>query len=217
MAIDGSLKKATSLKTSIEIIPQRTCQLAMKMMEKKFLHIFSDSTKVSLIPILRAGRMVGKALGAVASIKPNFMQMSYYKEDTSRLKKPICIREPDVKKMIVNGQTRPVVFAEAVVDSQATLLAAMDHINNQIDKYSRKTGIKYSYPTYYVFALISKTGKMKVKVPNLTAMFQVDPDIWVFGCGCDLAHQGRRIKSVRGIISPSAKKIPQLPYFKPLF
>ncbi len=217
MAVDKPLKKATSLRTSIEVIPQNTCQLALRMMEKKFCQLFPEPTKVSLIPILRAGRMVGNTLGKATSIKPNFMQMSYYKEDTSRLKKPICIKEPDIKKIIVNGQTRPVVFAEAVVDSQATLLAAIDHINSQIDKYSRKTGIKYSHPTYYVFALISKTGKIKVKVPNLVAMFQVNPDIWVFGCGCDLAHRGRRIKSIRGIISPSAKRIPQPPYFKRLF
>jgi hypothetical protein len=48
-------------------------------------------------------------------------------------------------------------------------------------------------------------------------MFAVNPDIWVYGLGCDDAEQGRDKPFIGGRLSPLTKTIPQPPYATALF
>lgn len=211
------IESATSYGTSIEIISPYLCQQAIKQMQSIFKKLFPDPKKVSVVPILKGGLRLGQELAKVYDISLNPMRMSYYKEDTSRLNKPICLIEPDIKKIINNQQTKPVLFAEAVVESQATVCGAIKIINDLIDNYSKKIGKSLNYPEYYTFAMVSKVGEGEITIPNFYPLFCVDKDIWVIGYGCDLYQKGRELNMIKGIISPFHKQIPQPPYFKQLF
>jgi hypoxanthine-guanine phosphoribosyltransferase len=215
--IPQPIKLANNFQTSIEIISHDDCEKAIEAMQNKFNLLFPDPSQVSVIPVLRAGKMLGDRLASHFNIETNPMRMSYYNEDTSRREKPICILKPDMNKIIIGNKTLPILFVETVVESQGTLKASISEINKMIDEKNVELGTHLSYPEYYTFALVSKTGDKLITIPNLTAMFRVDPDIWVLGYGCDIEEKGRDLEEIRGILSPFYSKIPQSPYAKPLF
>jgi hypothetical protein len=213
-----NIELAKKPEDAIELISNDECEEGLHALQKIFIEKFPDPSNVSVIPILRSGARLGDEITKPLGIPVNPMRMSYYAPDTSRLPDPICLIKPDISQICSpDGKTKPVVFAECVVDSQGTILASMNVINGMIDDLNKKGG-EYSYPEYYTFAYVSKTGNKPVQVPNIVVAFHVHPDIWVGGRGCDLpGDAGREFNNIVGIISPFAKVIPEPPYFTPTF
>lgn len=211
-----TIETATTPETAIEIISERTCKNGLQALQKIFLRTFPDPHQISVVPILRSGERLGRELTEPLHIEINPMRMSYYKDDTSRLDKPICLLKPDINKIVTHdGITLPVVFAECVVDSQGTLIESMVVIDTMINKLAQETERTLDYPEYYTFAYATKTGDNKINIPNLVAAFKVNPDIWVGGLGCDLpGDKARELHYLVGILSPFAKQIPRRPYYK---
>ena len=214
----NKIETARSPKEAITIISEEECRAGMKKLQKAFSEMFPDHQQVSVIPILRSGYRLGKELTDNLGIRMNPMRMSYYKEDTSRLPVPVCLTPPDITRILSpDGSTRRVVFTECVVDSQDTIVAAMEETNRLIDAVAELTNKKLAYPEYYTFAYVSKIGERLLRIPNMVAAFSVNPDIWVGGLGCDLpGDSARDLSRLVGILSPFAEKTPKPPYFVPL-
>lgn len=217
-SIGRNIEQAKTPETAIEIISAAECDVGLRWLQACFRATFSDPTEVSVVPILRSGARLGKELTKPLGITTNPMRMSYYAPDTSRLPKPICKKWPHIRQIITtDGRTRPVVFAECVVESQGTILASIQVINGMIDKVNIKGRI-FSYPDYYTFAYVSKIGDHPITIPHLVAAFHVHPDVWVGGRWCDLPDgSARELDAIVGILSPFAQRIPQRPYFTRAF
>src|SRR5258708_938462 len=160
------IESARKPEDAIEIISAAECDAGLHALQARFRLLFPDPTDVSVVPILRSGLRLGEELAADRN-ELNPMRMSYYAPDTSRLPEPICLQLPDIGQIITqDGRTKSVAFTEAVVDSQGTILAAMQVINKLIDALNRNGG-KFPYPDYHCFAYVSKTGNNQVAISNL--------------------------------------------------
>jgi len=201
---------------AMEIISESECDKGLRELKKVFEILFPHPDEISVVPILKSGWRLGSELAESVGAELNPMRMSYYNNDASRLPKPVCLLQPDITKIVnVSGNTKAVVFAESVVDSQATVVAAMDEINKTIDAINAHLEEKLVYPEYYTFAYVSKTGESEVVIPNLFTAFEVHPEIWVGGRGCDLpGNMARENNNFVGILSPFAKSTPSEPYFR---
>ncbi len=212
----NSIECALSFETGIPIISKEECDKAIAAMQERFAQEFPHMNEdVSVVPILRSGGYVGRELIAPfrsqgpegATLNP--MRMSYYVQDGNKLEEPICLLEPNIAQIA----RRPhVAFVEAVVESQGTIKAAMERIRQML----RDGGVEDD-PLFHTYALVSKTGDKPVAIPNLVAMFDVDPSIWVYGRGCDSNNRGRDLQYIGGMLSPYAQYTPQPPYYHPLF
>ena len=179
----------------------------------EFVERFRDKLEDTvIIPILNGGKRIGNKLPSGLKIDYAPMQMSYYDDKNQRLESPICKTEPDINKIIVNGKTRNVVFAEGVVDSEATIKKSIEIINTMIDKYNAENSTSFDYPEYHVFALVSKVNGSS-SIPNFVYAFKVDSRIWVHGWGVDNGQRGRDENNIFGILSPYATSVPEEPYF----
>lgn len=172
----------------------------------------------SIIPIKRGGDGVGKALsdpGQGIHLPPNPMQMSHYDEHNNYLPSPICIYPPKLSKIIhvATGLTRDVFFAEAVVESQLTVIAAQGVINQMIDEYNLDYHENYLHPIYHTFALVSKI-EGETQIPNFVYPFIVPKDIWVRGFGCDDKGKGRKLNNFMGRLGDHATTVPPEPYYR---
>ena len=204
------ISKATSYETAIEIIPREITILGAMTLKMEFDEQFPDKSKVTVIPVMRGGKRVGEEL----TNDPNPMRMSYYDEENNRKEKPDCLQRPDINKIIVDGTTRDVVFAEGVVETEETIKAAMEEINKMIDEKSEEDGVKYDYPKYHVYALISKVNGSSA-LPDFVYAFKVKRAIWVHGFGTDNAEKGREQERIDGVLSPFATEAPEEPYYEP--
>lgn len=217
------IENANSYEKAIEVISANECQVGVYYLQRTLVDLFANSDDVSVVPIRSGGDKIGQALvdaNGKNSYTPNPMRMSHYK-DGQRLDKAICPEggEPDVNKFFKkDGKTRAVAFAEAVVESQSTIIEAQKTINAQIDKYNHDHDTNYPYPQYHTFALVHKIKKgEKVYIPNLKAAFRVDHRVWVHGLGCDNNQKGRNDSRMMGVQDPYAESIAQKPYYEPLF
>jgi len=209
------IESAKSPENAITIISEKECDDARVELRRIFNEVFPSQQEISVIPILRSGLRLGQELTEPLGIELNPMRMSYYNDDTSRLPKPICLIHPNITQIIsLDGTTKKVIFTECVVDSQETILAAMEEINTTIDALGVQTNQKLAYPEYSVFAYVSKIGDGAIRIPNLVAAFSVHPDIWVGGLGCDLPGDlARDLPYLVGILSPFSTNIPKKPYY----
>ena len=214
------IEAAVSYDTAIEIISKDLCDQGIAVLQEGFRARFPDPDQVCLVPILQGGDTIGRKLfEAHPEVAATPMQMTNYDDELQLLERPRCLQKPDIRKIVVNGRTSKVAFAEAVIDSGRTLMASMGVINGQIDELNKERDENYLHPAYSVFALIDKTRE-SVEGLDLVVAFKVDPDIWVHGLGCDNNQEGRRIPRIDGMLSPGARKaerIPRQPYFRPLF
>lgn len=210
-----TIETATTFETAIEIVPEQVCLDALSLLRDRFNLLFPKPDEVSVVPILRSGERLGLELTEPLRIPINPMRMSYYADDTSRLPEPICLSPPNIEQIITpEGITKPVVFAECVVDTQGTLLKAMAFINKMVNDIARQFRIPPKYPDYYTFAYVSKIRRSQALIPNLKAPLIVNPDIWIGGLGCDFpGDKGRDLNNIMGMISPFAQEIPQSPYY----
>lgn len=210
------IETAKTPEEAITIIPEDECRAGLQELRYIFKEMFPDSSLISVVPILRSGWQLGWDLTEGVELNP--MRMSYYRDDTSRLPRPICLIPPDMTKIVSSdGTTKMVVFTECVVDSQETLLAAMEEINGKIEGLCELSGTDIAYPEYFTFAYVSKTGDNPIQIPNLVAAFKVHPDVWVGGLGCDLpGDSARELPYLVGILSPFATEAPKRPYYVPI-
>lgn len=213
----GGIEQATSHETAIEIIPEETCARGLYFLNRTLINLLATGIDASLIPIEQGGHVVGASLsepGDDIVLTPNPMQMSHYGPDNERLASPRCINQPNLELILnfENHTTQDVVFAEAVVESQETILAACATINTMIDDYNADHSTTYPYPNYHTFTLVDKTSD-DVRITDLVATFKVDKNIWVFGLGCDDSGMDRELPYLMGRLSPFHSSIPAEPYY----
>lgn len=215
MAIaETPIERAVTFETAIEIIPREEIALGIEALKWRFRELFPNPELASLVPVMQAGVLVGRDIARQFGITMNPIRMSYYKEDGIRLESPVCKAPLDIYKVVdlTSGITKPVVFTEAVVDTQGTLLAAMQAVQRQIDQVNELEERNFAYPEFYIFALLSKIDGDTL-LPNLNRAFDFHKDIWAFGYGCDADGKARTILKMMGYKSPFAKETPRAPYF----
>lgn len=206
------IEVAREFESAIQIISEEACNWGIFTLQFEFAEKFGgDLDGVVIMPILRGGKRVAEKIPSKLNVDFAPMQMSYYDEKNQRLESPICKLEPDINKILVNGKTRNVVFAEGVVDSEGTIKKSILTVNQMIDKYNLENSTNYSYPEYHVFALVSKVNGNST-IPNFVYAFKVDSRIWVHGWGVDNGQNGREENSIFGILSPYADSLPSEPY-----
>lgn len=177
---ENPILKARSFETAIEIISEKDCEEAFVAMQLELRTQFSKSWRVSVVPIDNGGRKTGEKIAKALEVGLNPTQWSHYNKNNKRIEIPRLIKRPDIDQIVVNGRVvDAVIFGEAVVESQGTLVCAEADIKKQIDEL----GIGCSYPAFYVWALVSKINGANLQIPHLRAMFQVDSRIWVHGWG----------------------------------
>lgn len=116
------IEHAHDFDNAIQIITEGSCNLGIYALQFEFAERFRDKLEDTvIIPILNGGKRIGDKLPSGLKVDYAPMQMSYYDDESQRLESPICKIEPDINKIIVNGKTRNVVFAEGVVDSEGTI------------------------------------------------------------------------------------------------
>lgn len=202
---------------AIEIVPEDECAQGIEFLRREVESMHPEPEKVSFVPIMLGGELVGRSI-AGRDYQLNFMQMSHYDRLGKRLQEPRCIYPPNYDLILTkDGETLPVRFAEAVVETQDTILAAMKRINRDIEAINKKTGSHYSFPTYYTTTLVKKTGRHEILIPNLTAALEVAEEIWLHGMKCDNAGLGRDERRLMGVLSPLTNRIPPMPYYRKLF
>ncbi|OGD50665.1 hypothetical protein A3D86_01000 [Candidatus Beckwithbacteria bacterium RIFCSPHIGHO2_02_FULL_49_13] len=215
--LKNPIAAATSFDTAITLIPSSLCLQALASLTAEFKHLFPDN-RVSVVPIAKGGNQLGAILALAGPVRVNPMRISYYDEQTRRRSKPACLYPPHLDFIIKkSGRVLPVVFTEAVVDTQNTLNCAISTIKNQFDALNRSRKTKLPYPKFYVYALASKTPGGKINLPGLAhgrAMFSFHPSIWIHGYGCDDGGQGRESLAIKGRLAPNLNRnqIPRPPY-----
>lgn len=212
-----TIEQATDFQDAVEIISEKECRLGMRALCLEFANQFRDPREVILMPVLRGGRVVGEQLARSNGVRIDRIRASYYNTDGSRRPQPVVLEDYpiDLDHIIVGDHCRPIVFAEAVVETGETIAALIKHINALVQERARELGIEIKLPEYHVFALIDKTRPGQTP-NNLVAAFRVNPDIWVHGWGCDNQERGREFWNIMGVRSPFAKPDEQIerPYYE---
>lgn len=215
----ASIHEAT-LQNPIEIIPESIVDDAVVLLKSTILQEFAKIDNFGVvIPIANGGNEMGDEFcnpGEGLKLIPNPMQMSHYGEKGDYLPEPICLSKPSLEEIIdlSTGLTKDVFFAEAVVESQKTIIQAQKIINEMIDEYnaSHQT-THFEYPTYHTIALISKVSDV-TQIPNLIYAFKANKNIWVRGRGCDDRGLGRTDRAILGRIGENATEDPVEPYYE---
>lgn len=211
--------EAATLDNPIEIIPENIVNEAIGLLKSTFIRELAKVKSGVVIPIEKGGHEIGGYCcdpGEGINLEPNPMKMSHYGEDGGYLQKPICKSKPQLEKIIdlSTGLTRDVFFAEAVVESQETIIEAQVVINEMIDEYNAAhPETHYEYPTYHTIALISKISN-ETKISNFVYAFKVNKNIWVRGQGCDDRGKGRSDRAILGRIGENATETPSEPYYE---
>ena len=210
----GNIENATSYETAIEIIGSKDCGLGVYFLQHTFIDILVSGL-AALITIKTGGQSLGKKLSQPSpgiTIIPNPMRMSHYDVDNNYLPQAQCRTKPNLDRILLPEDiTLPVVFAEAVVESQGTILAAIAAINGMVDERNAEKGTHYPHPVYHTLALVSKTNG-DIQIPNLTYAFSVSNQIWVHGWSCDDCHKGRTKRRIFGRMKPKPDYVPPPPY-----
>jgi hypothetical protein len=203
---------------AITIIPQALCDAALAQARQDFQARYPDPSKVCLMPILRGGRVFGEALGYPTTP----IQMSYYR-DGQRLPKPICLLKPDPATLTdARGRAKPVVFAEGVIETSATIRATVA----LIEDLCAASGLEPP-PYYEAQALVIKTDSPHNipcaladpppgTVTRFVAQFWAHIGIWIHGMGTDDGERGRDLPEIRGRLSPFVEREPDPPYYRVL-
>lgn len=202
-----SLAEARSYETAIEIIPADACKSGIAFLKETLTQNHPNPETTVLIPIMRGGSQIGKALQRTLEYPYAPMRMSFYDRNNKRLDQPICITPPNA--LILTGKTS-VVFAEAVVDSGRTTQGATEVVRSIVSGQPRQ-------PTVETYTLVVKTPSPSIIPQGVTAAYWVHSDIWVAGNGCDAGQLGRERKNIVGYVSPFAQETPRGPYVVQLF
>jgi hypothetical protein len=139
--------------------------------------------------------------------------MSHRNLNGDYLNIPRLVYAPPISSIIDKNKrnTREVVFAEAVVETEETIIAAMGAIDLLVGKYNAKNESHFPKPIYHTLALINKIEGIS-RIPNLTTAYRVDKIIWVAGYGCDDGEKGRERKNIVGRLADNFGYIPNTPY-----
>lgn len=211
---------ATSFDKGIEIISESDVWRGIYFLRSALLTFFGDNLDdISLVPIAQGGNRVGFELAlappGTATLELNSMEVKHYPPASLPLEKAYVARLPDMDKILKADETvKKVVFAEAVVESQDSIKAAMAGINKAIDQHNQDFTKNYPYPAYYTLALINKINGLAT-IPNLTHAYDVDKNIWVWGWGCDMDDKGRANDNIMGMLALNHVAIPHPPYATP--
>jgi hypoxanthine-guanine phosphoribosyltransferase len=206
MSPEYSIESATSYEKAVEIIPEEICKVGIAALQIELAESFPDKNSYVVVPVMKGGERIGRALTNFTGAESDPMKMSYYDENNLRLEKPICLAKPDISKILVDRTIKDVIFAECVVESEGTIISAIEEINNLLGSYP--------HPKYYTYALVSKVNGDS-KIPNFKYAFKVAREIWVHGWGGDNNQKGRDLDMVLGVLSAKAEKFPIKPYFRP--
>ncbi len=206
----GLIDKATSYEKAIEIIPETTAEQGAYFLESTLTKILARLPKPSVVSIERGGHELGVIMAEHAKVKLNEMKMSHTTPGGGYSEKARHVYGPDMKKILVDGASLPVILVDCVVESQESILGAISHINDE----AMHAG--YPLPVIYTLGLISKIEEGDAtQIPNFFYAFNVPKPIWVHGWGSDDSKESdRRKKSIWGRLGNRFKGTPpNPPYF----
>jgi len=218
------LLDATFDKASIVIEKEESLE-GVNFLTAQCAFLLARLGKSVLTPIKDGGNIIGNTLYSSENsgrLVLNPMKMSHTDPvNGGYLEKAICVEKPKVHKFLgPNETTLPVIFAEAVVETEETIKKARLTINQQLAEYNKENGTSYPYPEYFTFALVSKVDG-EPSIGNFVYAFWVSNLIWIRGWGCDDKEngreRGRQLKYIAGRISPVHNKIPKMPYYKAVY
>lgn len=207
-----SIERATSYDTAVVVVPKEETKLGVQYLQK----VSRTIPRRVIVPIDRGGGRVGEDLAHAhpnIHLVTNNMQMSHRGENGEYLAIPRLVKEPDVMQIIDTHtrSTKAVIFAEAVVESQATILGATDVIEDQIREFNRAHESHFPMPVFYTLTLIDKINDL-VRISNYIPAFTMPKPIWVAGYKCDDGEQGRELDHFVGRLADNyTGPIPQGP------
>lgn len=200
---------ARTYETAIKIIPEDTVEHGVYFLQSTLTRLIAKLGEVSIVPIESGGHMLGERLAETSGIQLNSMRMSHTKKG-KYLPKARHVSGPDIDKIIVKGKVLPIILVDCVVESQASILGAITHIDKEVSRRGHAPHL------IHTLALISKiSDDSLLKVPNLTCSFQVTTPIWVHGLGSDDSYESDRIKpAIWGRLADDYNgPIPTPPYY----
>jgi hypothetical protein len=213
-----TIEKSVSFETAIPIISAEKTLEGIRVLQERSLQV--DNAIV--ISIERGGAALADYLERPApgiKVPKTKMQLSHKAENGDYLPTPRLIYLPNIYDIInvSKGTVRSVRFAEAVVESEATIIEATKAIKTQFDDYNRNHLSHHPYPVFYTSALINKINGL-ASFPNFDYAFEVDKVIWVAGLSCDDGDKGRKLNHFVGRLADDYKYIPDgPPYYKQNF
>ena len=200
---------ARTYETAIKIIPEVTVEHGIYFLQSTLARLIATLGEVSIVPIESGGHLLGEKLAETSRMQLNSMRMSHT-EKGKYLPEAKHIYGPNMDQIIVQGKVLPVVLVDCVVESQASILGAVVHINKEVSERG------HAPPLIHTLALISKISKdSQRQVPNLVYSFTVPTPIWVHGIGCDERDESDRLKpAIWGRLQDGFKgALPNPPYF----
>jgi len=178
---------ARTYETAIKIIPEETVEHGIYFLQSTLTRLIAKIGEVSIVPIESGGHLLGEKLAETSKLPLNSMRMSHTSKG-KYLAEAQHVSGPDMDQIIVNGKVLPIVLVDCVVESQASILGAIAHINNELAKQGHA-------PTLiHTLALISKISDPHPEIPNIVYSFKVPTSIWVHGMGSDDSDESDRLK-----------------------
>lgn len=199
---------ARSYETAIKIIPEDTVEHGIYFLQSTLTRLIAKLGEVSIVPIESGGHLLGERLTEISKLQLNSMRMSHTKKG-KYLPEARHVSGPDMDQIVLKDKVLPVILVDCVVESQASILGAIAHINKEVAKRG------HTPPLIHTLALISKISDSQPKTPNLVYAFKVPTSIWVHGVGCDEKEESDRLKpAIWGRLEDGYKgELPTPPYF----
>lgn len=204
----GLIDTATSYEQAIEIIQETTAEHGIYFLESTLTKILARlKTKPSVVSIERGGQELADIMAKHVKVELNKMKMSHTTPGGGYSEKARHVYGPDMKKILVDGASLPVILVDCVVESQESILGAISHINDE----AMHAG--YPLPVIYTLGLISKIEDWEAtQIPNFSYAFKVPKPIWVHGWGSDDSKESDRVKtSIWGRLGNGFKGTPPNP------
>jgi hypothetical protein len=210
-----SIEHATSFAKAITIIPEDIVPLGVAHIQRKSLAIPNRA----IVAIQKGGRRVGLDLHKPAPgivVPLTSMQMAHKDHQGKWQEIPRLISLPEIDKLIdFRAQiVRELVFAEAVVEGEHTIIEAKRAVKTQFDNFNRERQTHYPYPNFHTIALVSKIND-EPRIDDFIYAFEISKLIYIAGYDCDDEEGGRTLDYIVGRIADGHKYVPPGPPFGP--
>jgi len=210
-----TIEGATSVDKAIEIIPSEIVQLGVAYLQLRSLEI-PDRVIVS---IEKGGGRIAQDLERPApgiQVPLTRMRMQHIDEKGVWQKIPRLIYLPDINKLIdfQSGLVREIIFGEAVVEGEDTIIESKKGITQQFNEYNHNNESNYPYPNFHTIALISKING-NASIDDFIFAFEISKKIYVAGYKCDDGEYGRDLDNIVGRLADGFQYVPPGPPFGP--
>lgn len=213
-----SIAEAVSVATAIEIIPKEIVHLGITHLQQKSLAI---PNRV-IVSIEKGGGRVALDLKKPAhgiTVPLTRMQMRHKDQRGKWQKIPRLIYLPEIEQLIDFRRqiVREIVFSEAVVEGEDTIIESKTAVLNQFREYNRQSEKHYPAPNFHTIALVSKINGPP-SIDDFIYAFEISKLIYIAGYGCDDGEEGRKSDNITGRLADGFNYVsPGPPYGPPYY